>query len=139
MEAGSVAPAHGQTTTPAITAKQRRWYWWLFGVALVGAFDIGQFLASNGTMFRSAPGRAAGSVLGLVLWLALTGLSGAAASGRRSSQLSRAILALSGLLALGSLGLVAVHAAARVGGWRPALGGALGLMALALAILARRA
>lgn len=100
--------------------------------------DIGQFLATNGGMFRAAPGRAAGSVLGLLLWLALAGLVGAAASDARSSRFSRTILALSGLLAVGSLALVAVHAAARVGGWRPALGGILGLTALGLAYLAHR-
>ncbi|MGA8208349.1 MAG: hypothetical protein WB801_07375 [Candidatus Dormiibacterota bacterium] len=89
-------------------------------------------------MFRTAPGRAAGSVLGLGLWLALTGLAGAAVFGRRGPQVSRAILPLSGLLAVGSLALVAVHAAARVGGLRPALGGILGVIALGLAYLARR-
>jgi hypothetical protein len=106
-------------------------------VSVLGALDIGQFLASNASMFRVSPGRTAGSALGLVLWLALVGLSGAAASGQRSSPLYRSILPISGLLAVGSLGLVAVHAAARVGGLRPALGGVLGLAALGLAYLAR--
>ena len=101
--------------------------------------DIGQFLATNTSMFKGSPGRAAGSVLGLALWLALAGLSAAVASGRRSSPVRRAILPLSGLLAVGSLGLVVVHAAARAGGLRPALGGVLGLAALGLAYLANRA
>jgi hypothetical protein len=125
-------------TKPLNPVWQRRWYWCLVGVSILGAGDIGQFLVTNGTTFRAAPGRAAGSVLGLVLWLALGGLAGAAASGPRSPQVSRSILALSGLLALGSLGLVAVHAAARVGGLRPALGGILGLTALGLAYLGGR-
>lgn len=116
----------------------RRWYWCLFGVSALGTLDIGQFLATNQSMFRLAPGRAAGSVLGLVLWLALTGLSLSAASGHGTSRLSRTILPVSGLLAVGSLGLVAVHAAARVGGLRPAVGGVLGLSALGIAWLASR-
>jgi hypothetical protein len=116
----------------------QRWYWCLFGVSALGALDIGQFLATNESMFRVAPGRAAGSVLGLVLWLALAGLSGSTASGHGSSQLSRTVLPISGFLAVGSLGLVAVHAAAHVGGLRPAAGGILGLTALGLAWLASR-
>lgn len=138
MEAGSPAPAQSEWTKPLNLARKGRWYWCLLGVSVLGAVDVGQFLASNGGMFRTAPGRAAGSVLGLGLWLALTGLAGAAVFGRRGPQVSRAILPLSGLLAVGSLALVAVHAAARVGGLRPALGGILGVIALGLAYLARR-
>jgi hypothetical protein len=138
VEARSRAPAQIERTKPLNPVRQGRWYWCLFGVSVLGALDIGQFLASNAGMFRAAPGRAAGSVLGLGLWLALTGLSGTAAWGRRPPHLARSILALSGLLALGSVALVAIHAAARVGGLRPALGGILGLIALGLAFLARR-
>lgn len=127
-----------ERTKPLNPARRGRWYWCLFGVSVLGTLDVGQFLASNEGMFRTVPGRAAGSLLGLGVWLALTGLAGAAASGRREPQVSRAILPLSGLLAVGSWALVAVHAAARVGGLRPALGGILALIALALAYLARR-
>ncbi|MFZ0995523.1 MAG: hypothetical protein WAO09_06045 [Candidatus Dormiibacterota bacterium] len=134
MEARSLAAARAR----ALPARRRRLLRCLFGVSALGALDIGQFLATNGSMFRAAPGRAAGSALGLALWLVLAGLAGAAASGARSGWLSRSLVALSGLLAVGSLGLVAVHAAARVGGWRPALGGVLGLAALGLAYLAWR-
>lgn len=49
------------------------------------------------------------------------------------------MVVLSGLLALGSVGLAAIHAAAHVGGLRPALGGLLGLAVLLLAIVAQRA
>jgi len=138
VEAGSPAAGHAEDTTPLARPETRRWYWCLFGVSALSALDIGEFLATNGSMFRAAPGRAAGSVLGLVLWLALAGLSGATAAGHGSTQLSRTILPLSGLLAVGSLGLVAVHAAARVGGLRPVVGGVLGLTALGLAWLASR-
>jgi hypothetical protein len=134
VEARSLAAARAR----ALPARRRRLLRCLFGVSALGALDIGQFLATNGSMFRAAPGRAAGSALGLALWLVLAGLAGAAASGARSARLSRSLVALSGLLAVGSLGLVAVHAAARVGGWRPALGGVLGLAALGLAYLAWR-
>ncbi|MGC2296937.1 MAG: hypothetical protein WA695_09665 [Candidatus Dormiibacterota bacterium] len=138
MEAGSRAAGQIEETTPLARRGMRRWYWCLFGVSALGTLDIGQFLATNQSMFRLAPGRAAGSVLGLVLWLALTGLSLSAASGHGTSRLSRTILPVSGLLAVGSLGLVAVHAAARVGGLRPAVGGVLGLSALGIAWLASR-
>lgn len=138
MEARSPAAPRAERARALPVRRRRRWLWCLFGISALGALDIGQFLATNGGMFRAAPGRAAGSVLGLLLWLALAGLVGAAASDARSSRFSRTILALSGLLAVGSLALVAVHAAARVGGWRPALGGILGLTALGLAYLAHR-
>ncbi|MGC1185359.1 MAG: hypothetical protein WBA31_09445, partial [Candidatus Dormiibacterota bacterium] len=65
-------------------ATRRRWYWCLTVVSIGGSLDIAQFLASDRSMFTSAPGRAAGSVLGLLLWLVLTGLAGRCATGRRS-------------------------------------------------------
>ena len=58
-------------------------------------------MATNTGMFSSAPGRAAGSVLGLILWLALTGLAGVAATGRRSRSLAQATLVLAGVVASG--------------------------------------
>lgn len=121
------------------TAGQHRLHWWLFVTAVLGTLEVAQFLASNSGMFTSAPGRAAGSALGLLLWLALTGLAGFAAISRRSAGLGRPMVVLSGLLALGSVGLAAIHAAAHVGGLRPALGGLLGLAVLLLAIVAQRA
>jgi hypothetical protein len=123
---------------PSASVGPWRWYWWLTGISLLGSLEVAQFLATNSGMFTAAPGRAAGSVLGLVLWTLLTALAGAAASGRRSPWLARAILVLSGLVAVGSVGLAAIHAAAHVGGLRPALGAVLGLAALGLAIGARR-
>jgi hypothetical protein len=74
----------------------------------------------------------------LILWLALTVLAGMAATGRRFPQLATAILVVAILVAVGSVGLTAVHAAAHVGGLRPALGGVLSLAALALAVVAVR-
>jgi hypothetical protein len=138
VEVRTPAARLAEGAAPHARSRQQRWYWSLFGVSALGALDTGQFLATNLSMFRVSPGRAAGSVLGLALWVTLAGLSASAASGHRSSALARAILPLSGLLAVGSLALVAVHTAARVGGLRPALGGALGLAALGLAYLANR-
>jgi hypothetical protein len=114
------------------------WYWWLTGISILGSGDIAQFLASNRAMFTSAPGRAAGSVLGLLLWLLLTWLAGKAASGHRSAALDRGTVAVAGVVAVGSVGLAGIHAAVHVGGLRPALGGVLGVAAVGLAIAAAR-
>jgi uncharacterized membrane protein YhaH (DUF805 family) len=138
MEAQGAAPAGAPLAAPPATVAARRWYWWLVVVSVIGSLDIAQFLATNSGMFRSAPGRAAGSVLGLIVWLALTAIAGLAASGRRSRGLAGATLLLAGLAAIGSVGLTAIHAAAHVGGLRPALGGVLSLVALGLAIVAVR-
>ncbi|MGH7691144.1 MAG: hypothetical protein ACRENY_08840 [Candidatus Dormibacteria bacterium] len=118
--------------------RERRWALALGLVSLLGSLDIAQFIDSNRGMFGAAPGRASGSVLGLALWLTLTGLAALGAAGQRSQRLSRATVGVSGVVAVGSLGLTGVHAAAHVGGLRPALGGALGLAALGLAIATTR-
>src|SRR6267378_4369259 len=83
----------------------------LVGVSLAGAADVAEFLVTRSAMFTDAPGRAAGSALGLALWL--------------------------GLLGAGNLGLTAIHLKAGVGGLRPALGGLLGILALILALASR--
>ena len=116
----------------------RNWYWWLTGVSVIGSLEVAQFLATNSGMFRSAPSRAAGSVLGLILWIALTVLAAMAASGHRSRGLEQGILVLAVLVAIGSVGLTAIHAAAHVGGLRPALGGIISLVALGFAVAAVR-
>jgi len=84
-------------------------------------------------MFTQAPGRAAGSVVGLALWLGLLGVSSARyARGERPGF--RAItVGLAGLVAAGNVGLAAIHLKAGIGGMRPTLGGVLGILALALA------
>jgi len=139
MDANRSAPPVVAVGGPLDARTSRPLYWWLTGVSAVGSFDVAQFLATNPAMLGSAPDRAAGSVLGLVLWLLLTALAARAASRRRSRRLDRTILALAGLVAAGSLGLTAVHAAAHVGGLRPALGAVISLVALGLAISARGA
>jgi hypothetical protein len=109
----------------------------LIGVSLAGAADVAEFLVTRATMFTDAPGRAAGSVIGLVLWLGLLGVASAPyLRGERPG--SRAVtIGLAGLVAAGNVGLTAIHLKAGVGGWRPAVGGVLGILALMLALAGR--
>ncbi len=106
----------------------------LIGVSLLGAADVAEFLATRSAMFTDAPGRAAGSVVGLVLWAALLGVATLryARGDRRGAR--AATLGLAGLVAAGNVGLTAIHLKAGVGGLRPIVGGVLGVMALVLAL-----
>ena len=47
----------------------------LIGVSVAGTVDVAEFLATRTAMFTDAPGRAAGSVFGLALWVALIGIA----------------------------------------------------------------
>ena len=106
----------------------------LIGVSLVGTVDVAEFLATRSAMFTDAPGRAAGSVLGLVAWAALLSVAtGRYARGERRGART-ATLVLAGLVAAGNIGLTAIHLKAGVGGLRPIVGGVLGLLALVLAL-----
>jgi hypothetical protein len=110
----------------------------LIGVSLAGAADVAEFLVTRTSMFTEAPSRAAGSVLGLVLWLGLLAVSSVRyARGDRPGSRT-ATVALAGLVAAGNVGLTAIHLKAGVGGLRPALGGVLGIVALVLAVASRR-
>ena len=88
-------------------------------------------------MFTDAPGRAAGSVVGLALWLGLLAVATLRyVRGERPG--SRAVtIGLAGLVAAGNVGLTVIHLKAGVGGLRPAVGGVLGVLALALALTGR--
>ncbi len=100
-------------------------------VALLGAVDVGQLIVSSPKLMAGSPSRAGGSALGLLLFLLLAVLTPAAARGR---SVPRALTrGLAALLAAGSLLLVVVHAAAGVGGLRPASVALLALLALLLA------
>src|SRR6267378_6193 len=105
----------------------------LIGVSLAGMADVAEFLATRGAMFTDAPGRAAGSVLGLVAWAALLGVATLryARGERRGAR--AATLGLAGLVAVGNVGLTVIHLRAGVGGVRPIVGGVLGALALVLA------
>jgi hypothetical protein len=109
----------------------------LIGVSIAGAADVGEFLVTRAAIFNEAPGRAAGSAVGLGLWLGLLGVATARyLRGERPG--SRALtVGLAGLVAAGSVGLAAIHLRAGIGGLRPALGGVLGVAALILALASR--
>lgn len=106
----------------------------LIGVSLAGTADVAEFLATRSSMFTDAPGRAAGSVIGLVAWAALLAVATLRyAQGERRGGRA-ATLGLAGLVAAGNVGLAAIHLKAGVGGVRPIVGGVLGVLALVLAL-----
>ena len=109
----------------------------LIGVALAGTVDVAEFMVTRAAMFTDAPGRAAGSVIGLVAWVALLGVA-TLRYARAERRGSRAVtLGLAGLVAAGNVGLTAIHLKAGVGGLRPTVGGVLGILALILAVASR--
>lgn len=109
----------------------------LMFVSLAGSADVGEFLATRSAMFTDAPGRAAGSVLGLLFWLALLLVTSTRYISGDGPGTRRATLALAGLVAVGNVGLTLIHLKAGVGGWRPVLGGGLGIAAIVLALASR--
>lgn len=104
----------------------------LMVVSLAGTADVGQFLVTRTAMFTDAPGRAAGSVLGLLLWLALFLVAVSRYRNGDQRATRAATLGLVGLVAMGNVGLTLIHMKAGIGGWRPMLGGGLGAVALIL-------
>jgi hypothetical protein len=106
----------------------------LIGVSLAGTADVAEFLATRSTMFTDAPGRAAGSVVGLVAWAALLGVTTLRYARGERRGVRTATLGLAGLVAAGSVGLTAIHLKAGVGGVRPIVSGVLGVLALVLAL-----
>ena len=108
----------------------------LIAVSLAGTADVAEFLVTRTTMFTDAPGRAAGSVVGLAVWGALLGTATARYT-RGDGRLSKPTIWLAGLVAVGNVGLSAIHLKAGVGGWRPMVGGLLGILALLLAVASR--
>jgi hypothetical protein len=106
----------------------------LIGVSLAGTADVAEFLATRSTMFTDAPGRAAGSVVGLVAWAALLGMAALRYTRGERRGWRATTIGLAGLVAAGNVGLAAVHAKAGVGGLRPIVGGVLGVIALVLTL-----
>lgn len=106
----------------------------LIGVSLAGTADVAEFLATRSAMFTDAPGRAAGSVVGLVAWTALLGVATLRYVRGERRGARAATLGLAGLVAAGSVGITAIHLKAGVGGARPIVGGVLGVLALVLAL-----
>lgn len=101
----------------------------LTAVCLAGAADVAELMVTQPSLMAGSPSRAGGSALGLLLFLALAA-TGMVRAGAVLRPLRRGTVAV---LALGSLLLVAVHAAAHVGGLRPASVALLALLALPLA------
>ncbi|MFN2463933.1 MAG: hypothetical protein ABR573_08550 [Candidatus Dormibacteria bacterium] len=106
-------------------------------VSLLGAVDVGAFIATSPSVALKNGGRAGGSLGGLAIWLLLLAVSGRRFAAEDRTALVRASLALGSLAALGGVGLAVIHQLAGVGGWRTIGGGVLGVAALALAIAAR--
>jgi hypothetical protein len=108
-------------------------------VALLGAADVGAFIAASPSVALKNGGRASGSIGGLAVWLLLLGVSGRRAMGAEEARnLATVTVALAALAALGGVSLAIVHQLAGVGGWRTIGGGILGVAALGLAVAARR-
>lgn len=123
--------------TAVIKRSARRALLGLIAVSFVGTADVAEFLGTRTSMFTDAPGRAAGSVLGLVTWAALLGV----ATIRYSSGDRRLVtpsIWLAGLVAAGNVGLTLIHVKAGVGGWRPVAGGVAGVLALIFALASRK-
>jgi hypothetical protein len=111
----------------------------LTAAALLGAADAGLFVVTDPQTALKTPGRAAGSLAGLAVWVLLLAVSGRRWLLGDSRRLAAAGLGLALLAALDGVGLAAIHAMARVGGARTLVGAAAGLTALGLAVTARRA
>ena len=109
----------------------------LVAVSAAGTADVAEFLATRPAMLTDAPGRAVGTVIGLGLWLAVLGIATTRYIRRERPGQSSATMALAGLLAAGNLGLAAIHLKVGVGGVRPFVGGALGILAFILAVASR--
>ncbi len=110
----------------------------LAALALLGAADVGMFIASSPAVALKNGSRAGGSLGGLAVWLLLLGASGRRLAADDRPGLANLTLALAALAALGSVGLAAIHQLAGVGGWRTVSGALLGISALAVAVAVRR-
>jgi hypothetical protein len=109
----------------------------LIAVSIAGTVDVAEFLATRSAMFTDAPGRAAGTVVGLALWVALLGVATTRYTRGERPGTSPATIGLAGLVAAGNVGLTAIHLKVGVGGLRPFVGGVLGILALILALASR--
>jgi hypothetical protein len=92
--------------------------------AVAGAADTAAFLARRLDLFRENPGRAAGSVVGLGLWLGL------AASAAAEPRPGRRTLALGSGVALANGALLGAHLRAGIVRPRVFVGAALAALAL---------
>jgi hypothetical protein len=96
----------------------------LAAVGWLGAADIAHFVwIRRRSLFRQSPGRAAGSIAGLGMWLAMGGAASAAPRSGSTRVLARAC-------GLGNLILYAVHLRVGKGRLRALPGAVLGAAAL---------
>jgi hypothetical protein len=121
-----------ERTSPAVLAG-------LTVAALAGAADTAIFIATNPQTALKTGGRAGGSVAGLAVWVLLLAVSSRRWRGPDGRRLAAIGLLLAALAALDGVGLAAIHLAAGVGGLRTVIGAAAGVVALSLALKARRA
>jgi len=120
-------------------SRRSPWPGVLAAASALGAADVLIFVVAEPSVALKTPGRAAGSLAGLGVWLMLTGVAAYRWRDRDGDRLSRASVVLAGLAAADGVGLAAIHLAAHVGGLRSAVGGVAGAIALTSAVLARRA
>ena len=113
------------------------WAWTLLCISAAGTTELAQFDVSNWAGLVAHPGRMAGSLIGLGLWALLLG--GAILALVSSIWTGAALRWAAGLLTLGSLALVPVHLVANAGGWRPAAGALLAVLAFVATFRMRRA
>jgi hypothetical protein len=109
----------------------------LIAISVGGTADVAEFLGTRTAMFTDAPGRAAGTVVGFALWVALLGVATTRYARGERAGASSATLGLAALVAAGNVGLTAIHLRVGAGGWRPFVGGVLGILALILAFASR--
>ncbi|MGH7902503.1 MAG: hypothetical protein ACREPA_00055 [Candidatus Dormibacteraceae bacterium] len=100
----------------------------IIAAALAGAADTGLFLSRRPRLFREHPGRAAGAVAGLGVWLGL-----AASSARDTDTAGPRTVGLASLAALGSGALLASHLRHGVANGRILVGAGLAGLALGAA------
>ena len=111
----------------------------LTAVALAATLIVGYFLVTNPKVGMKTPGRAAGSLLGLGLWTALTVAAAMRFGGRSNRELRTTTTVTAPLAAIGSIGLAVIHVAAGVAGWQTISVAILGVTATGLAVSVRKA
>lgn len=100
----------------------------IVAAALAGALDTGAFVARRPRLIVDHPGRWAGSLTGLGLWLAL-----AASSSRDRDTAGPRTVGLAAAVAAGNAGLLATHLRHGVASPRVFMGAGLATLALGVA------
>lgn len=106
-----------------------------FPAALAGTTDTLLFLVRRRSLFRTAPGRAFGSVAFLMVWMTLAARTAYEGTGRPTSY----TMALSGTAFAGNLAMLGIHLRHSVAAPRVYLGTVLSGVALADCVSRSRA